>query len=114
MDENCIFCKIINKELPSTVLFEDSEALAFKDINPQAPAHVVIVPKKHYSDLFEVAEGDGIVAHLHFIAAKLARDLALSDTGFRLVMNCGEDGGQSVGHLHFHLLGGRSLGWPPG
>jgi histidine triad (HIT) family protein len=111
----CLFCKIAAKEIPSKVAFEDDQVIAFYDINPAAPVHVLIVPKKHIPDLLALTgEDDGLVAHIHQIANRLAADLGVADKGFRLVNNCGGDGGQTIEHLHFHLLGGRQLHWPPG
>ncbi len=112
--ENCIFCKIVRGEIPSAKVYEDDKVYAFRDINPQAPVHVLIIPKEHIVSAEEItAQNSGIVAHIFEIAATLAKENGL-DNGFRLVTNCGTDGGQTVGHLHFHMLAGRSLAWPPG
>jgi histidine triad (HIT) family protein len=112
---DCIFCKIIKKEIPSKIVYEDELVLAFKDINPAAPTHVLIIPKKHIPTLVDLTEEDaGLIGHIHLTASKLAKDLGLSEDGFRVVNNCKENGGQTVFHLHFHLLGGRSMLWPPG
>ncbi|MGE4282269.1 MAG: histidine triad nucleotide-binding protein [Clostridia bacterium] len=112
---DCIFCKIAAKQIPSSIVYEDEKVLAFKDINPAAPVHVLIIPKQHFSSVMEINEKNAeIIAHIFTICTKLAADLGVSDKGFRVVNNCGEDGGQTVGHIHFHLLGGRPLAWPPG
>lgn len=113
--DDCLFCKIIKGEIPCTKVYEDEKVLSFKDIDPKAPVHVLIVPKNHISSLNEVnKENADIFAHIFMVAAKLAKDLNIAESGYRVVSNCGEEGGQSVSHIHFHLLGGRSLQWPPG
>lgn len=107
----CIFCKIAGKEIPAQVVYEDDEILAFKDINPMAPVHILLIPKKHISDITEAQPEDAImIGKLHLAAIKIARDLGIEQDGFRLVNNCKANGGQEVFHLHFHLLGGRKLG----
>lgn len=109
----CIFCKIAAGEIPSTKVYEDETVTAFKDLDPQAPTHVLIIPKEHIVSAVEITpENSGVVAHIFEVAAKLAGELGLSN-GFRIVNNCGKDGMQSVQHLHFHLLGGKEMGWPP-
>jgi histidine triad (HIT) family protein len=109
-----IFAKIINREIPADIVYEDDLCLAFRDINPQAPTHVLIIPKREIPSLAQAADTDApLLGHLLIVARKLAEQLGLSN-GYRTVLNCGRDGGQSVDHLHVHLLGGRSLGWPPG
>lgn len=111
----CLFCKIANGVIPSNKVYEDDRLIVFHDISPMAPVHVLIVPKVHIPSLNEVQAQDGtLMAHIMSIAAKVADTLGVSGTGYRVVNNCGEDGGQTVAHLHFHLLGGRSLQWPPG
>lgn len=110
--ENCIFCKIIAGEIPSKKLYEDENILAFYDIEPQAPVHVLIIPKRHFTNILE-ADGKTIL-NMHKAAADIVNTLGLAERGFRLVINTGEDGQQSVKHLHMHLLGGRSMQWPPG
>ncbi len=111
---DCLFCKIIAGEIPSTKVYEDEAVLAFKDIDPQAPFHAVIVPKAHIVSAAEISsENSAVVAKIFEAAAKIAKEQKL-DNGFRIVTNCGNDGGQTVGHLHFHMLGGRLLAWPPG
>jgi len=108
---DCIFCKIINKEIPAQVVFEDDEILAFKDINPMAPIHILLIPKKHISDITQIDPEDaGLIGRIHLAAVKIAKDLGIDEDGFRLVNNCKKNGGQVVFHLHFHLLGGRKLG----
>lgn len=107
---DCIFCKIINKEIPSTVVYEDDDIFAFNDINPMAPVHVLIIPKKHISGLSEMNEEDiAVIGKIQFIAKKIAQEMGIEYTGYRVVSNCGDDAGQTVKHLHYHLLGGRKL-----
>ena len=114
-DTNCIFCKIINKEIPSDLVYEDDKTLAFKDINPQAPVHVLIIPKKHISDLNCAEESDGAVfAHMLLVARGIAKKLGIAESGYRVVLNVGPNAGQVVFHIHIHLLGGRTFSWPPG
>ena len=114
MPEKTIFKKIIDRELEADIVYEDDRSLAFRDINPQAPTHVLIVPKKEIPSLNDLAEEDReLVGHLFLVASKLARQLGL-DGGYRTVINCGPDAGQTVDHLHLHLLGGRRMTWPPG
>lgn len=111
---DCLFCKIIAGEIPSVKVFENDAVLAFKDIDPQAPFHAVIVPKTHIASAAEIsAENSAVVAAIFEAAAQIAKEQGLGG-GFRIVTNCGKDGGQTVGHLHFHMLGGRLLAWPPG
>ena len=109
-----IFKQIIDKEIPAQIVYEDDECLAFRDVAPQAPTHVLVVPKKEIASLDELTDGDAeLIAHIYLVIRDLARELGL-EAGYRVVVNCGRDGGQSVDHLHFHLLGGRPLKWPPG
>ena len=111
---DCVFCKIAKGEIPSKKAYEDDRVLAFYDLDPQAPVHILIIPKEHISSAAEItSENSGIVAHIFEVAAKLAEENQLTE-GFRVVTNVCKDGGQSVPHLHFHLLGGRSMKWPPG
>lgn len=111
---DCLFCKIAASEIPSSKIYEDDLVLAFKDIDPKAPFHVLIIPKNHITSAADInAQNSQIVAHIFEIAAKIAQENCL-EGGFRIVTNCGEDGGQTVPHLHFHMLAGRSLAWPPG
>lgn len=112
---DCVFCKIAKGEIPSKKAYEDERVLAFYDLDPQAPVHVLIIPKGHIESAnFLTEENSSIVAHIFTVAAKLAKELGLAENGYRIVNNCGKDGGQTVMHLHFHLLGGRSMAWPPG
>jgi histidine triad (HIT) family protein len=114
MSGKTIFKRIIDKEVPAKIIYEDDLCLAFHDVNPQAPTHVLVIPKKEIVSLAQAsAEDQGLLGHLQLVVAKLAQQLNLSG-GYRVVANCGSDGGQSVDHLHFHLLGGRQLKWPPG
>mgnify|MGYP000165643868 FL=1 len=109
--ENCLFCKIIKKEIPSTIVYEDEEVLAFRDINPVAPVHVLVIPKKHISSLVDLEpEDEAIVGKIYTIINKIAKQENIFESGFRVIVNCGEDGGQEVKHLHFHLIGGKKLG----
>ncbi|MGH9787098.1 MAG: histidine triad nucleotide-binding protein, partial [Candidatus Acidiferrales bacterium] len=122
MPTDCLFCRIIAKEIPSKTVYEDDQAVAFEDINPQAPTHILVVPRQHIPGLNELAAADaplapqlvGLVGHLHLVAAKLARERGIADSGYRTVLNTGRGAGQSVFHLHLHLLGGRGMRWPPG
>jgi histidine triad (HIT) family protein len=111
---DCIFCKIIAGEIPSRKVYEDDFVLAFYDLEPQAPFHVLIIPKVHIASAMELTgENSGVVSKVFEAAVKIAQEYHL-DNGFRIVNNCGKDGNQTVQHLHFHMLGGRLLGWPPG
>ena len=110
MDDNCIFCKIIKGEIPSTKMYEDEEILAFKDINPTAPIHILVIPKKHIQSLAHMETGDEqIIAKIYKVINMLAEEHGVKEKGYRVIVNCGEDGGQEVGHLHFHLLAGKKL-----
>lgn len=112
---DCLFCKIIAGDIPSTKVYEDDKVYAFRDIEPQAPVHILIIPKEHIASANELTEENAsIVGHIFAVAAKIAKEEGIADGGYRIVNNCGQDGGQTVGHLHFHMLGGRSLQWPPG
>lgn len=112
---DCIFCKIVNGEIPSKKVYEDELVYAFEDITPQAPVHVLIIPKEHISSALEInEENSSVIGHVFKVAAKIAKDLNIDKNGFRIVNNCGEHGGQTVHHIHFHMLGGRNLQWPPG
>ena len=112
---DCIFCKIANGEIPSQFVYEDDKCVAFRDIEPQAPFHVLIIPKAHIKSALEIDDNNSsIIGHIFTVAAKIARQEGIDENGFRLVNNCGKDGGQTVGHLHFHMLAGRYLKWPPG
>ncbi len=112
--DNCIFCKIIKGQIPSTIIYEDERAIAFEDVNPQAPVHFLVIPKEHIISAKYIDEDNkDLMGHLLFIASKLAKEKGL-DEGYRIVNNCGLDGGQTVDHIHFHVLGKRKLLWPPG
>lgn len=111
---DCLFCKIAAGQLPSNSLYEDDLVKAFYDINPGAPVHFLVVPKQHIATINDINAGNSaLIAHIYEVIAKLAAQLKL-DKGYRVVSNCGEDGGQTVGHIHFHVLAGRLLAWPPG
>ena len=111
---DCIFCKIVSGEIPSKTLYEDDLVRAFYDIDPKAPIHFLVIPKAHIASLSEVnAENGAVIAHVFEVIAKLAAKLGM-DKGYRVVSNCGEDAGQTVPHIHFHVLSGRLLAWPPG
>jgi histidine triad (HIT) family protein len=112
---DCIFCKIGSKEIQAMLVYEEEELMAFRDINPQAPVHVLIIPKKHISSLNDFEPGDmGLFAKMVSAGKHIAKQEKISGSGYRLVLNTGAHGGQSVAHVHLHLLGGRQLGWPPG
>lgn len=111
---DCIFCKIASGEIPSAKVYEDDTVVAFNDLEPQAPVHVLIIPKTHITSMADInEENSGVVAHIFEVAAIIAKEKGLDD-GFRVVSNCGDSAGQSVKHLHFHLMGGRTFGWPAG
>ena len=111
---NCLFCKIVAKEIPSAKVLENNDFLAFRDIDPKAPVHVLVIPKKHFEDIAELSNGDNVLtAGLMKFATEVA-EIEKLEKGFRIVLNTGQDGGQSVQHVHAHVLGGRSLTWPPG
>lgn len=113
--EDCLFCKIAKGEIPSKKVYEDDLVYSFWDINPEAPVHILIVPKKHIESVNELKEEDSaLIAHIFEVAKQIVREQGIAQNGYRIVNNCGVDGGQTVMHLHFHLLGGRNLGWPPG
>ncbi len=111
---DCLFCKIIAGEIPSAKVYEDDQVFAFNDIDPQAPVHVLIVPKVHIASADEInSENSAVIAHIFEVAAKIAKEKGLSD-GYRIVNNCGDSAGQTVKHIHFHLMGGRDFTWPAG
>lgn len=113
--EDCLFCKIAAGQIPSNKLFEDDTLLAFYDIDPQAPVHFLVIPKRHIASAAALAKEDAaLVGHAYAVIAQLCRQLGVAESGYRVVTNVGEDGGQSVKHLHFHVLAKRSLAWPPG
>ena len=114
MSEKTIFKRIIDKEIPAKIVHEDGHCMAFHDVNPQAPVHVLVIPKKEIISTDQLTDDDTLLlGHIYGVIRKLAKKLGL-EKGYRVVTNCGSDGGQSVYHLHFHLLGGRQMGWPPG
>ncbi|TYO97252.1 histidine triad nucleotide-binding protein [Desulfallas thermosapovorans] len=113
--QECIFCKIINREIPADIVYEDDCILAFKDIQPAAPTHLLFIPKKHIPTFFDLQPEDShILGKLQLAAASVAKDMGLTERGFRLVSNCMKDAGQLVWHIHYHFLAGRTLQWPPG
>lgn len=113
--KDCIFCKIANKEIPSNIVYEDDKIIAFKDAQPQAPIHILVIPKEHIKSFNELNESNvRLVNDIILTIRKLAKDLGIEEDGYRIVNNCGENGGQTVSHIHFHLLGGRKFSWPPG
>ncbi len=113
--DNCIFCKIIEGSIPSNKIYEDDTIYAFYDINPAAPVHFLVIPKVHISSANALnSENSAVVAHIFDVIGELAAKEGIADKGYRIVNNCGADGGQTVEHLHFHVLGGRNLTWPPG
>lgn len=110
-----IFKRIIDREIPADVVYEDDECLAFRDVSPQAPVHVLVIPKKEIVSADAIGDDDAkLLGHLWVTIGKIARQLGIAESGYRVVTNCGKQGGQSVDHLHFHILGGRQLDWPPG
>ncbi len=113
--EDCIFCKIINKEIQASMVFEDEKIIAFNDINPQAPIHILLVPREHFSSLNEIPEEKkNILSHLLLKARQIAQEKGIAEKGYRIVLNTARDSGQEVLHIHFHLFGGRRMQWPPG
>lgn len=111
----CLFCKIINGEISSKKVYEDDKVYAFEDVNPQAPIHFLVVPKEHISSALELNDSNkDVVGHVFTVVSEIAAKMGFDKNGFRIVNNCGKDGGQTVGHLHFHVLAGRNIGWPPG
>ncbi|MEN2985228.1 MAG: histidine triad nucleotide-binding protein [Thermodesulfovibrionaceae bacterium] len=110
---SCIFCRIAKKELPSKIVYEDDSVLAFEDIAPQAPIHILVIPKKHYSTVLEI-DDKTLIGHIFTVINEIAQQKRFSEKGFRVVVNCNSDGGQTVYHLHFHILAGRRMFWPPG
>ena len=114
-DDSCIFCRIVEGEIPADVVKETADVLAFRDTDPKAPTHVLVIPKEHVPSLGEAADGDAdVLGRVMLVARDVARAEGIAEDGFRAVTNTGDDGGQSVHHLHVHVLGGRALGWPPG
>ncbi|MDV4150106.1 histidine triad nucleotide-binding protein [Clostridium sp. AL.422] len=112
---SCIFCKIVNGEIPSKKIYEDDKVLAFHDISPAAPVHFLVIPKEHIASVNELNEKNAdVISHIFLVINKIVRELNIAETGYRVVNNCGKDGGQTVDHMHFHVLGQRDLKWPPG
>lgn len=112
---SCIFCKIKNKEIPSKIVFEDERIIAFNDANPQAPVHILLLPKEHFASLNDIPEEkEDVLSHLLLKARQIAQQEGISKNGYRIVLNTEKDSGQEVFHIHFHLLGGRGMTWPPG
>ncbi len=112
---DCLFCKIVNREIPASIVYEDERMLAFNDINPQGPTHVLVIPKRHIASLNELTpEDDATIGEVVRRAAAIAKDRGVSVSGFRTVFNTNADGGQTVGHIHLHIIGGRRMTWPPG
>lgn len=113
--DDCLFCKIIAGDIPATIRYQDEYLIAFEDVNPQAPTHLLLVPRKHIPTTLDITtEDQQLIGHLFQVAGKLAQDAGFADDGFRIVNNCNEAGGQTIWHIHFHLLGERRLTWPPG
>ena len=112
---DCLFCRIEKKEIPSRIIHEDDQAIAFEDVNPQAPTHILIIPRRHIASVSEITDQDSeMMGHLALVARRIAQDRGIAAQGYRLVVNAGPAGGQAVYHLHLHLLGGRQMNWPPG
>lgn len=112
---DCVFCKIANHEIPARVVHEDGDVVAFEDIQPQAPTHIQVIPRRHIARISDLGDEDGaLVAKVFLTARRIATERGLDQRGYRLVANCGSDGGQAVFHIHLHLLGGRQMSWPPG
>jgi histidine triad (HIT) family protein len=111
----CLFCGVIEGKIPANLVYQDERVVAFKDINPQAPVHILIIPRKHVAGVLDIVPEDhALIGVIFEVAARLAREHGIANSGFRVVVNSGSDAGQSVFHLHYHLLGGRRMGWPPG
>ena len=107
---DCIFCKIVNGQIPSTKVYEDESVIAFKDLNPQAPIHILVVPKQHYNNVLDVEENDNIISKIYYAINKIAKQEGFEQEGFRVINNCGKNAGQSVMHMHFHIIAGKKLG----
>lgn len=113
--KDCLFCKIVSGEMDSDIIYKDDKVVVFPDINPQAPVHLLIVPRKHISSLNKISKEDNeLIGHIYQVASDLASKKNIAESGYRIVSNCGKEGGQTVYHIHFHLLGGRTMQWPPG
>lgn len=113
MADQCLFCRIVRREIPATIIAETDDCVAFRDINPQAPVHVLVIPRQHVASLNDANDAH-LVGRLAIVAAEIARKEGIADSGYRAVLNTNADAGQTVFHIHLHLLGGRRLGWPPG
>lgn len=112
---DCIFCKIVSKEIPGEIVYEDDSVMAFHDINPEAPVHMIVIPKEHIPSIAHITKDhQELLGHIHLVMKDIAKRFDLEKDGYRIVNNCGELGGQTVQHVHFHLLGGRQMQWPPG
>lgn len=112
---DCIFCKIINGEIPAEIIYEDKQVIAFDDLYPKAPVHKLIIPRKHIATINDIEETDKeLIGHMFYVAKELATKFDIAESGYRTLMNCNAGGGQEVFHLHLHLLGGRQMSWPPG
>lgn len=112
---NCLFCSIVEKTIPADIVYEDEQVLAFRDIAPQAPTHILVIPKKHITTINDATADDtALIGHMMITAKTIAAQENIAEDGFRLAMNCNEDGGQTVYHIHLHMLGGRAMSWPPG
>ena len=115
IDQGCLFCDIVLGKIPSKIVYRDKDVVAFEDINPQAPTHILIIPVRHIPSVLELEEADSaLLGHIYKVVTQLAHEYRLDKRGFRLIINSGPDSGQAVPHIHFHLLGGRKLSWPPG
>jgi histidine triad (HIT) family protein len=115
MSRDCLFCRIVRKEMPAKIVYEDEQVMAFEDINPQAPTHILVVPRTHIPGLNDLRPADAaLVGQMHLVAARLADERRIAASGYRTVLNTGRGAGQSIFHLHLHLLGGRGMRWPPG
>ncbi len=114
-NEDCLFCRIAGMEIPADIVFEDDQVIAFRDVNPKAPVHILLIPRDHITSAASLTDANGpMLGRMFAVAAQLARDEGIAKSGFRLTTNSGPGAGQSVPHLHFHLMGGRQMGWPPG
>lgn len=114
-NDDCLFCKILNGDIPADIIYESDSAIAFRDINPHAPTHVLVIPRKHIPTINDLDDSDSdVISSLYKAARDIARQEGIADDGYRTVMNCNEGAGQTVFHIHLHVLGGRVLGWPPG
>jgi histidine triad (HIT) family protein len=112
---DCLFCKIADKKIPAQIVYEDDTVVAFEDINPQAPVHILIIPRKHIPRILDITDDDQkLVGYLFHIASTIAKERGIAEKGFRLVLNCNREAGQTVFHIHLHLVGGRIMHWPPG